>query len=393
MNDPFNAFVPYPFVPVPNASDGPLAGLTLGVKDIFDVAGWRTGCGSPTKLAGAEPAAVSAPAVQRLLDAGARLVGKTQTDEIAWSLTGLAVHFAPPINPAAPDRITGGSSTGSAVAVAGGLCDVALGSDTGGSVRAPASFCGIWGLRPTWGRVPLDGVMPLVPSFDTAGLFARNGETLLRAAEALLGPDQAPLAAEDAPRAAADMLALCAPAARDALAPAWRATAGEAVALFVEDADALHDVFDVIQAREVVATHGPWIEARRPPLNPLALMRYAHAKTVSAEAETKARAARARITAAFDARLDGRAVLAPTVPDAPMRRDADAETAYAFSAAARRLLCVAGIAGLPQVAFPAARVGGAPVGLSLIGPRGTDLALVRAALALSRRLAPVTETA
>lgn len=386
MNDPLNAFMPYPPVAVPHAAAGPLAGLTLGVKDIFDVAGYRTGCGSPVKLAESAVAARSASAVQALLDAGARFVGKTQTDELAWSLTGLNPHFGPPINPAAPDRITGGSSSGSSAGVAGRLCDIALGTDTGGSVRAPASFCGVWGLRPTWGRVSLAGVMPLVPSFDTVGLFARDAATLLRAAKALLGPDAGALAQDARPRVAADMLARVTPQARAALAPALARMGGAPMEMFVLDAETMHDCFDVLQAREAVATHGPWIEARNPPLNPLVRMRYDRARTVTAEAEAQARATRIAATQALDAALAGRAVLAPVVHDAAFRRDADSETAFAFSAVARRLLCVAGIAGLPQVVFPAARIEGAPIGLSLIGPRGADLALIAMAGRLTAAL-------
>ena len=387
MIDRLNAFMPYPPVAVGHAAQGPLSGLTLAVKDIFDIAGHRSGCGNPVKLAESGVAARSAPAAQALLGAGARFVGKTQTDELAWSLTGLNPHFGAPVNPAAPDRITGGSSSGSAAAVAGGLCDIALGTDTGGSVRAPASFCGIWGFRPTWGRVSLEGVMPLVPSFDTVGLFARDGETLLRAADALLGPDAAPLVQDDAPRVAADMLARLARQATKVLAPALARLGGAPVDLFTPDADTLHDCFDALQAREAAAAHGPWIEARNPPLGPLVRRRYEQALRVTAEAEARARAVRVAATRELDALLAGRAALAPAVHDAAPRRDADSDAVFAFSAVARRLLCVAGIAGLPQVVFPVARADGAPIGLSLIGPRGTDCALIAMAARLAARLA------
>ncbi|WP_281354819.1 amidase family protein [Chelativorans alearense] len=116
------------------------------------------------------------PAIQRVFDAGARFVGKTHTDELAWSLYGMNPHFGTPVNPAAPDRIPGGSSSGSAVAA--GIADIGIGTDTGGSVRAPASFCGIWGLRPTHGRIPLKGCMELAASLDTCGFFARDAATM-----------------------------------------------------------------------------------------------------------------------------------------------------------------------------------------------------------------------
>eukprot|EP00752_Nemacystus_decipiens_P019502 g17558.t1 len=160
----------------------------MGIKDLFDVAGLRTGNGSPTWLAAAEPATADAPVVATLLDAGARFVGKTLTDEMAWSLNGENAHYGTPVNVAAPGRIPGGSSAGSAAAVAGGLVDFALGSDTGGSVRAPASYCGIWGLRPTHGRIALDGAMALAPSFDTAGWFAKTPEIMAQVGDILFSP-------------------------------------------------------------------------------------------------------------------------------------------------------------------------------------------------------------
>ncbi len=185
--DRLNAFLDLPDVPVASAKAGPLAGLTLGVKDIFDVAGYVSGWGNPDRFAEAKPAQATAPAVQKLLDAGARFIGKTQTEELAFSMIGQNVHFPHPVNPAAPDRITGGSSSGSAAAVAGNLADIGTGSDTGGSVRAPASFCGLIGLRTTHGAISLEGTMPLAPSFDTFGWFAKDAEMYEKVGEVLFG--------------------------------------------------------------------------------------------------------------------------------------------------------------------------------------------------------------
>ncbi|WP_312798543.1 amidase family protein, partial [Tianweitania sp.] len=171
IQDGVNAFMPNTQVIVPNSQNGPLSRLSFAVKDIYDVAGLPTGGGNPVKLAESQPAKITAPSVQLLLDAGARFAGKTQTDELTFSLMGQNAHYPEPVNSAAPDRVTGGSSSGSAAAVAAGLVDFALGSDTGGSIRAPASFCGLIGLRPTHGRISLDGAMPLAPSLDTFGWF------------------------------------------------------------------------------------------------------------------------------------------------------------------------------------------------------------------------------
>ena len=187
MKDPLGAFCRHVDIRVDGATVGPLAGLTFAAKDIYDVGGHTCCCGNPDWLATHPPAERTATAVTALLAAGATLVGKTLTDELAFSLNGENDHYGTPVNPAAPDRIPGGSSNGSASAVAGELVDTALGSDTGGSVRAPASYCGIYGIRTSHGAIPLDGVMPLAPSFDTVGWFARDAEMLERVGGVLLG--------------------------------------------------------------------------------------------------------------------------------------------------------------------------------------------------------------
>ena len=186
INDKLNAFCDHGRIELQTRQDGPLAGLTFAVKDFFDVADVPTGAGSPEWLATHPVPTQSAPIVSRLLDAGARLVGKTHTDELAWSLNGENAHYGTPINPAAPGRIPGGSSSGSAAATAGGMVDFAIGSDTGGSVRLPASYCGIYGIRTTHGRVPISGAVPLAPSYDTVGWFARSPEIMARVGKVLL---------------------------------------------------------------------------------------------------------------------------------------------------------------------------------------------------------------
>jgi len=178
--DTVGAFCRHTHVALPGAPTGPLAGLTFGLKDLFDVAGHRTGFGSPDWLATQPPAHAHAAVLTALLTAGASLSGRTHTEEMAFSLTGENAHYGTPVNPAAPGRVPGGSSSGSASAVAAGLVDVAIGSDTGGSVRAPASYCGVYGIRPTHGAVSLAGACPLAPSFDTAGWFARDAARLAR---------------------------------------------------------------------------------------------------------------------------------------------------------------------------------------------------------------------
>ena len=142
------AFCPHGDFEIAGAASGPLHGLTFATKDIFDIAGRVTGCGNPDWLASHAPAANNAAAVQKLLDAGARMLGKTITDELAFSLNGQNFHYGTPRNAVTPERVPGGSSCGSASAVGHGIVDLALGSDTGGSVRIPACLNGIFGIRP-----------------------------------------------------------------------------------------------------------------------------------------------------------------------------------------------------------------------------------------------------
>src|SRR5215471_12709045 len=194
-DDPVNAFVPGPRIRIEGKPGGPLSGLTFAAKDLFDVAGHPTGGGNPDWERSNPVPTRHGWAVQRLLDAGATLIGKTITDEVSLGIVGENAFYGTPVNPRAPGRVPGGSSSGSAAAVAAGLCDTALGTDTGGSVRVPASFCGLYGIRPTHGRLPLAGMLPQAPSSDTTGWFARDAATFARVSAVMLGeeiPSQLP---------------------------------------------------------------------------------------------------------------------------------------------------------------------------------------------------------
>lgn len=165
---------------------GPLSGLRVAVKDLFDLAGQRVGGGTPEYLAAAPVCDTTASAVQILLDNGADVAGLAHTDELAYSIAGVNPHYGAPANPAAPGRIPGGSSSGPACAVSRGEADIGLGTDTAGSVRVPASYQGLWGLRTTHGVVPTDGMLHLAPSFDAVGWLTRDLETLRAVASVAL---------------------------------------------------------------------------------------------------------------------------------------------------------------------------------------------------------------
>ena len=389
FDDPFRCFVPYPDAPVKNAASGPLAGLTLAVKDLFDVKGYPTGAGSPTVLAQSGIKAKTAPLVKNLLEAGARFVGKTHTDELAFSLNGKNAHFGAPINPAAPDRITGGSSSGSMAAVAGRLADIALGSDTGGSVRAPASYGGLFGIRPTHGRLSLKRVWPLAESLDTPGWFARDGEVFARVANVLFDRDRTELPETPRLLLGDDMFAQAVPEAETILrnvvqriVPALGQPQPVKVA---RDLDALYWAFRWIQGREAWIADGAMIERFAPPLGPGVADRFAFSKAVTEADYVKGEAVRKAFRSRLSKMLGSDGVLLlPTVPDIAPLVSADEAALDDFRNRALRLLCLSGLSGFPQVTLPVAQREGAPLGLSLIGPKGSDRSLVAFAVKFER---------
>jgi amidase len=388
-DNPARAFLPYPAVPVAHAAGGPLAGLTFAVKDLFDVAGYPTGGGNPLLLAASGVKTTTAPTVRKLLDAGARFVGKTHTDELAFSMNGRNAHFGTPVNGGAPDRIPGGSSSGSAAAVSNRLCDFALGTDTGGSVRAPASHCGLFGIRPTHGRVPLDGCLDLAPSFDTCGFFTRDARTFARVADVLLGADAAPLPARVRLLRPGDVWKLLADEVVAALAPAVariEAALGEATPCeaALDSFDAMYWSFRHLQGREAWQVDGPFIERFAPPLGPGVAERFAWSKQVTEAQVVDAAHFCDRFRGHLDALLGSDSVLVmPTMPDVAPLLAADEGELEDYRNAAIRMLCISGLGGFPQVTLPLASRLGAPLGISLLGPSGSDRSLV----ALAERIA------
>jgi amidase len=388
VHDSARAFMPYPEAPVPQAATGALSGLSFAVKDLFDVAGYPTSGGQPFVLALSGIKARTAPTVQQLLDAGARFVGKTITDELAFSMNGQNAHFGSPINGAAPDRITGGSSSGSAAAVSNRLCDMALGTDTGGSVRAPASHCGLFGLRPTHGRISLQGVLDLSPSFDTCGWFTRDIHSFVRVAEVLLGADPTPLPASPRLLRPTDIWALLAPEVIDAFAvPCAKVEAALAPAIpatvVLDSLDAMYWHYRHVQGHEAWTVDGALIERYHPPLGPGVAQRFAWARQIPDHKVAEGQAYRTRFRAHMAALLgrDG-VLLMPTMPDiAPLISDDEAGL-ESYRNRALQMLCIAGLAGLPQLSLPLATRLGAPLGLSLVGPPGSDRGLV----ALAQRI-------
>ncbi|WP_029354555.1 amidase [Bosea sp. 117] len=379
--DAFGAFCHENHVGLPSTGSGPLAGLSFAIKDVFDVAGSRTGFGHPAWLA-THPLAVStAEAVTRLLSAGADLRGRTLSDELCYSLSGENFHYGMPTNPVSPERLPGGSSSGSAVAVAAGLVDFAIGTDCGGSVRVPAAYCGLFGFRPTHGRIPLTGVSRFAPRFDTVGWFARDAVLLKRVGEVLLGASQSQVF--DRLLIATDAFDQCDPLVRPLLDEAVERLGGRLAGppspfrLSPIGLDRWLDTFRTLQAWEIWQSLGGWINRVRPSFGDGVGQRLAAAEQVK-RGEAEAARQRADAIAGELAETIGDALVClPTTPGlAPSRATAPAEIENAHRQRAMRLLCPAGLGGLPQLTLPIGTVDGAPVGLSIMARRGKDMDLL-----------------
>jgi amidase len=391
IDDAVGAWVPHGRFVIEGAAQGPLRGLRFAVKDLFDVAGHPTGAGNPTWLATHPVPTRHSPVVAQLLEAGATLMGKVLTDELAYSLHGDNAHYGAPRNTRAPSRVTGGSSSGSAAAGAAGLVDFALATDTGGSTRVPASYCGLWGLRTTHGALAVDGLVPLSPGFDTATWLARDALVFDAVGRVLLPPDVPPL--RGGVQAVHVFDDAWAQADAEFAAPLLRVTdvlAGHAGVLprhsrIAADAT-LHDwreAYNRAGAHEAWRVHGAWIRAAQPRFGEAIAGRWQMAgRTTDAEAAT-AHATKDRVRAHVRSVLGahGVAVLPSAASLAPLR-DASAEQVNAVRLRTMAITCIAGLAGLPQVSLPLQSAGGEPLGVSLLGPAGSDRVLIE----LARRL-------
>ncbi len=378
---------------LPPTGDGPLAGLRFGVKDIIDIAGRRTGCGNPTWLETHPPAAASAVCVEQLLAAGAGCDGKTITDEIAFSILGENHFYGTPLNPTAPERVPGGSSSGSASAVACELVDFALGTDTGGSVRIPASNCGIWGWRPTHGVISVAGVMPLSPSFDTVGVFARSSEVLRRATGVLVAsmspsdamPATIHLVVEAFELADADVRsALARPlqCLRGVFGAGVReASLGELCGdARMSDLATWLEIYRALFGLELASCLGGWIAAERPAVGPLTAAGIEFVNSLDRAQAGEAIRRREHYYRKLSQILRPRDLLCmPTVPRIAPQKGTIRDRNSDYHRRTGSLNSIAGIGRLPQVSMPLATATSAPIGLSLIGARYEDMFLLEVA--------------
>jgi Asp-tRNA(Asn)/Glu-tRNA(Gln) amidotransferase A subunit family amidase len=372
---------------LPATGTGPLDGTTVAVKDLYAVPGHPVGAGNPTHLAESTPQTVPAAAVAALRDAGASIRGIARTDEFAYNLTGRNEHHGTPPNGAVPTALPGGSSSGSASAVSHGMADIGLGTDTAGSVRIPASYQGLWGLRTTHDAVSRQGLLPLAPSFDTVGWLTRDPALLGRVLDASVPTSRS--TDDDAPAVltvVTDLVDAAEPATREA----FRAFVGTDLAevtlteLRIPPLEELRETMRLVQAAEATAAHGPWIAAHPGALSTVVGDRFAAAAANPTDQVADAVARLAALRATIRHAAVGRVFLFPTAPGPAPSLAADAETLERTRTATTAMTALASVGGLPAVSAPALTVEGAPVGICLVGAVGTDRAVVRTAARMLR---------
>ena len=378
------AFVPGGVFSLKESDTGPLAGLTFAAKDLYDVEGHVTTAGNPYFGEARGPAKAHAKTVAQLLAAGAELIGKTTTDEFAFGINGMNHHFGVPTNPEAPGRVTGGSSGGSAAAVAGGLADFALGTDTGGSVRIPASYCGLFGIRPSHGRVAAEGIWPLAPSLDTYGWFARDAGLMARVGAVLLDREAGASGQVSRLLIAEDAFDLLEAETQKTLEPWVKRLAdwiGKAdrfkLAGPAGDLEVMRDVYRRVQGYEAWIANGPWVGENFDKIGPDVAERFRLASKVTEAEYAEATALRQTHAAWLEKELAGEAFvcLPPALGPAPLVSQ-PLDSLDDWRLKTLRLSAVSPLARTPQISLPLASREGAPVGLGLMGAYGTDESLL-----------------
>ena len=372
------AYMPYPKAKVDSAPSGPLAGLTFTVKDMFDVKGYPTSAGNPTMLAISGIKNETAPAVKALLNAGAVFAGKVVTDELAFSVIGHNIHFGSPINGAAPDRYAGGSSSGSASSVSCGLCDFSLGTDSGGSVRGPASQCDLFGIRPSFGRISLEGCAGLCPPYDTAGILAKDFDVFEKSTRVLIGNDPIEtknttqiLIPDDIYELFGEKVISEIDSAIFVAEQLWGKAMHVKAAPF--DLSMILKAYQRLQGKEVWKHYGSFIEKYHPTFGPGVKERFEFSHQMSLLDLTKEKEiARETVTYLQNLLTDGKMLLLPTLPGCGLKRSASAEDMNAFRSKMSASFCLGGLAGLPWITLPMAQYDHAPMGVSLVARFNSD---------------------
>lgn len=374
---------------------GPLQGMRVAVKDLFALEGFATGAGSEEWLAEARPETTTAAAPAALLAAGAVVAGIARTDEFAYSLAGTNTHYGTPPNPKAPDRISGGSSSGSASAVSLGRADIGLGTDTGGSIRVPAAYQGLYGIRTTHGAVSVRGLLPLAPSFDAVGWMTRDAGTLAAVGSVLLPASRPEAQPPDVSpqdgilqevRFAPELLALAEPDVRAAVEQfldGWGTGTGnpplERTGFRMAELPGWLSAFQTVQGYEAWDCYGWWISRHWGSLGADVAARFQAASQISPSECRDARELLSAVKEYIRSVVGSGVLVLPSASSAALPIDAAAvggEDIEAVRRSTMQLTCIAGIAGLPAVNVPLFTADGLPCGVSLIGPAGSDAALI-----------------
>jgi aspartyl-tRNA(Asn)/glutamyl-tRNA(Gln) amidotransferase subunit A len=379
---------------------GPLDGSIVSIKDLFDVAGEVTRAGSKVLAEEGRPVTRDAPVVHRLRAAGGVIVGKTNMSEFAFTGVGSNPHFGTPGNPADRARVPGGSSSGAAVAAADGMCEIAIGTDTGGSCRIPAALCGLVGFKPSRQRIPTDGAFPLSYSLDSIGSLSKSVAMCAMTDAVMAGEPALPL--DPAPLAGLrlgvvqglpldnldDTVAKRFPAALERLAKAGARLSDEKLPLIDDMVQVLARTS--ILVAEAYSIHRDRLARRGADIDPIIRARTEKGREIPAADYIETVRARAALVRAMDARLaDVDAVLMPTTPTVAPRMDEVAEPKdfMARNALLLRNTTIANFFDLCAISLPLPREGALPTGLMLVARNGQDHRLFRLAAGIERLFA------
>ncbi|MBX9786659.1 MAG: hypothetical protein K2Y08_04915 [Alphaproteobacteria bacterium] len=377
--DSINAFTQFiPLAPLKTQNES-LLGYSFAVKDVFDIKGFRTQAGNPDYFTKTGIADTTAPAVSILQDAGAHLIAKTQTDELGGSLFGLNEHYGPPLNSHSPHRVPGGSSSGSAAAVAGNLVDFALGADTSGSVRAPASFCGIYGLRPTFGRILTTGVLPISPYLDTVGIFGRHPEVISQVLNVYEIKEQREIKR-------LKIIPSLVSSLQDSLKNPFLEKLKNIEQLISFSADFIVEEETLVRWSSIIRTiamyglwqvHKDWILKSNPTFGEIINDRLKIARSISYEDYTKALTQQKEIRNFMEDNLEsGEVIVFPTMPDVPPLLSSSIAQLKDFALKASRHTCIAALSGFPEITVPLRNIKENDcLGMSFLGRAGEDASL------------------
>lgn len=364
--DPYQCFVRENHVSVTHTNMGDLDGLVFAAKDVFEVKGSRYSNGHPDWLASQKISTKTATAIEKLLDSGADLVGKTICDELCFSISGENWHYGSPIHPLDPMRYAGGSSSGSAIAVASGLVDFSIGSDCLGSVRVPASYNGLYAMRPTLKRVDNTGEAPYCESMDVLGWMAKDVNTFKRVSKVLLGDDKRNFSFKK-------ILVL------DGFIPNQNSVT-------LDDRDWV-DTFRHVQGYEVYNNYKNWLKEYNPFINRGPKERLEWASTISKDIYEKAILRKIEIEHEIATLLSDDTVLVlPTASSVAVHRLANGEEITKIRNESSKLLCISPLSKTPQLTLPLHEKEGLPFGISFIGPVGSDLQLIDFAISIANQI-------